>query len=130
MTELERLTKLVKEALNGKMLVKTADTIAPIIADYLAAKGVIAPPCKAGDMVYVIFNGYITEAMVLAIVYYDECGRFELNIKVKDETTTGLKTAITKEYTFDDIYITQEEAEKALKERNDKNVYKKFRYKK
>ena len=78
---------------------------------------VIDLPCKVGDTVYVIYDGYVTSALILAF-YIDSLGvMMDLKIKTKKETAVGFETIIDKDnYTTDEIYCSREEAEKALKE--------------
>lgn len=114
MTELERLTKLVKEALSGKMLVKTAEGIAPIIAEHLLANGVIAPPCKVGDTVYVIYE-FNEKTIKICDFIVKKIVIKSLDIRVVGE--------YGEEYSINECYLTKEEAERALKERNAKNEY-------
>jgi hypothetical protein len=90
------------------------------VADYLLEHGVIVPPCKVGDMVYVIYKGYITSSKVLAFYYDRSGGMFDMQIKTKVETATGFEKVIDKDnYQFSDfgktVFLTREEAEKALK---------------
>ena len=109
MTERERLIELIDGC--GRL---------ERLADYLLANGVIVPPCKVGDTVYVIYAGYVAAAKVLALYIDQEGGMFDLQIKTKDETVSGFKTVIYKDnYTFDDVFLTKEEAEKSLAERNE-----------
>ena len=75
-------------------------------------------PCKAGDTVYVIYDGYVTCAYVLAFYIDKDGGMFDLCIKTKEEYAVGFKKVIDKNYTFSDIFLTQEEAERALKDRS------------
>ena len=66
---------------------------------------------------YVIYDGYVTTSVVLAIYIDREGGMFDLKIKCKDETTVGFKTVIDKDnYTFNAVFLTREEAEEKLKE--------------
>lgn len=83
---------------------------------------IIELPCKVGDTVYVVFDNYITSARVLAF-YIDKMGGMcDLQVKTKDETATGFKTIIDKDnYTFENIFLTKEEAEKALEKLKDEN---------
>ena len=83
--------------------------------DKLENGTLIELPCKVGDTVYVIYDKYVTTAKVLAI-YIDQIGgMFDLRIKTNDETATGFKTVIdTNNYTFENVFFTKEEAEKAL----------------
>ena len=73
-------------------------------------------PCKAGDKVYVIYNGYVTFAYVLAFYIDKDGGMFDLCIKTKEEYAVDFKKVIDKSYTFSDIFLTREDAERALKE--------------
>lgn len=49
MTERERLVELIIESVRG-----CARNWAEVIADHLLANGVIVPPCKVGDAVYIV----------------------------------------------------------------------------
>lgn len=115
MTDRDRLIELVCKGIQefGKSTVKClADEY---IADCLIANGVIVPPCKVGDLVYVIYAGYVATAKVLALYIDREGGMFDLQIKTKYETAVGFKTVIDKDnYAFSDVFLTEEEAEKAL----------------
>ena len=81
------------------------------LADHLIANGVIVSPCKVGDTVYNIDGECVSDSVVI------EC-------KI-DECATGFKsqTYYGEEMDFDDyeigkcIFLTREEAKKALKER-------------
>lgn len=84
------------------------------IADHLLANGVIVPPCKVGDKVFFIvdmsghsaFNDFVTDDTVTKI----------------GVTTKGL--LYEKGFNFADfgktVFLTKEEAEKALAEREGK----------
>ena len=74
-------------------------------------------PCRVGDTVYVIYDGYVTCAYVLAFYIDKDGGMFDLCIKTKEEYAVGFKKVIDKSYTFSDIFLAREEAERALKER-------------
>ena len=83
-------------------------------ADYLLENGVIVPLVKVGGIVWVIYNKCVTPANVMAVYVDKSGGMFDLKI-----LTEGVKSIINKDYTFDMVYITKEEAEKeiqALKE--------------
>lgn len=58
MNERERLRKLIAEAFVRK------DRTTEAIADCLLANGVICPPCKVGDTVYVISESRVKEAEI------------------------------------------------------------------
>ena len=76
-------------------------------------------PCRVGDTVYVIYNGYVTCAYVLAFYIDKDGGMLDLLITTKEEYAAGGKKVIDKNYTFSDIFLTLEEAERALVERRD-----------
>ena len=79
-------------------------------------------PCKVGDKVWVIYRGYITTAEVLTIYIDRVGGMFDLKIKTKEETTVGFRTVIDKDYTFDDVFLTREDAEKKLEELKNEHI--------
>lgn len=80
------------------------------LAEYLVENGVIVPPVKVGGIVWVIYNKCVTPANVMAVYIDKSGGMFDLKI-----LTEGLKSTINKDYTFDMVYLTKEQAEKALK---------------
>lgn len=112
MTERERLIELIQKSVNG-----CARNWAETIADYLLANGVIVPPVMAGQKVYI--------------------SRSLMNDVIEGEVT-GLKTTEFSRYTvvflIDDnryieipfgaygktVFLTKEEAEKALEAENEK----------
>lgn len=69
------------------------------LADYLISNGVIVPPCKVGDKVYQTDGVRIYESTIINVVYDTYGIAF-------DERAIG-----------ESIFLTREEAEKALKER-------------
>ena len=110
MTDRDRLIKL----LNVDMSVCEGD-YAEEMADYLIKNGVIVPPCKVGDTVY--FDTYL---------HGDSVGvRPHKVIKVKSVITTepskgGIGAEIPDWSFGESVFLTEEEAEKALKERENK----------
>ena len=79
------------------------------IADYLLENGVIVPPVKVGGIVWIIYNKCVIPANVLAVYVDKSGGKFELKILAE-----GLKSIVNKDYTFDMVYLTKEEAEQAI----------------
>ena len=77
-------------------------------------------PCKVGDTVY-FNNVHLRYARVIAIYIDASGGMFDLDITTNIATATGYEHFINKDYTFEDIgrrlFLTREEAEQALKER-------------
>ena len=90
------------------------------IADHLLAEGVIVPPCKTGDVLYGIRTSaktgdtYIEEFAVAEVMYFSMRGVRPFVIacfggKKYDNADFG-KT----------VFLTREEAERALSERREK----------
>lgn len=109
MTQRERLIELLKQAFYNADDNYGTPNIEQV-ADNLLENGVIVPPVKVGGIVWVIYNKCVTPANVMAVYVDKSGGMFDLKI-----LTEGLKSTINKDYTFDMVYITKEEAEKALK---------------
>ena len=86
------------------------------LADYLIANGVICPPCKVGDKVYIVKsrtsddkNLYIIEDVVKRIVFdkSEDTGFIHSRIEF-------FNTSSVSDWLFQNIFLTREEAEKAL----------------
>lgn len=77
-------------------------------------------PCKVGDMVYVLKGEHIEFAHVIAIYLDGSGGMFDLKIFKE----IAINFYISKYNTFENIgktvFLTREEAERALKERETK----------
>ena len=124
MTDRERLIDLIKKAEKQELLdFFTADLDEAIdmsggtqfngtveyLSDYLLANGVIVPPCKLGDTVWFIRNNEIIETCVEKIILKHGGLYIKLCCNSMYETTCN---SIGKT-----VFLTREEAEKALKER-------------
>ena len=103
----DKLIDLIQKSVNG-----CARHWAEIIADYLLKNGVILPPVKVGDVVYIIADdeicSWIDEYKVKYFYYSDyihriycECGTMGKNFRIKDIGKT--------------VFLTEAEAERALK---------------
>lgn len=107
MTDRDRLIKLLNVDMSG-----CEGDYAEEMADYLIKNGVILPPCKVGDTVY--FDTYL---------HGDSVGvRPHKVIQVKSVITTepskgGIGAEIPDWSFGESVFLTEEEAEKALKER-------------
>ena len=131
MTQREKLIELLKESkLCGKRFDdQYSDGTIAIIADHLLHNGVIVPPCKVGDSCYPL-NGSETELTCeekisritiseknIIIGYYEHWDYFT-RCRKTDNWRLPLRTRILGK----SVFLTREEAKKALKERenNDK----------
>ena len=92
------------------------DEVVADIADHLLANGVILPPCKVGDAVYdasEFFDGTL----------YPELYLLQDNTMEIKKTDNGYRFTydgmfLTKDDIGKTLFLTREEAEKAIKERN------------
>ena len=62
MTQRNKLVDLIIESVNG-----CARHLAEVIADHLIERGVIAPPCKVGESVYLNIYGCVSGGTVCEI---------------------------------------------------------------
>lgn len=122
MTERERLIELLKVPIHPRIGADPAE----VVADYLLDNGVIVLPCKVGDTVYVICDGEISDQKVMGIDinpirariatechFYHECVEEEPCI-----CEAELCRWYFSDYEFGkSVFLTCEEAKKALKER-------------
>lgn len=118
----ERLIELIQDSVNG-----CARHWAEIIADYLRANGVIVPPCKVGQTVYVTkTNGNIISGTVESIhknLVGKEEGRWVVTAwfanYYANTKEAGFECGTHLYLYFDDfgktVFLTKEEAERALK---------------
>lgn len=122
MTDRERLIELIEQAeRKEKYDFLTADLDEAIdmsggtkiscsmeyLVDYLLENGVIVPPCKVGDKVYELTTSEEIEQRKVKDIIYDNEG-FRLR----------LEPYFSYEYYLNEtVFLTREEAEKALKER-------------
>lgn len=114
MTERERLIEVLSNidyaCDNGSNLQDRIE----FIADYLLANGVIVPPCKVGDTVYEICerrrSGKWQKAIVERVVHGIEIGIDKI-LTARCGTTTYVYLSRLGET----VFLTREEAEKALK---------------
>ena len=108
MTDRERLIRLMQEASQNK-----SDYAGNIglgqIADYLLEHGVIVPPCKVGDTVYSIDKKVLDS-------HWDE--HMYIVDKWSEYKVCEIPFSLTLwEHGWKDIFLNREEAERALKER-------------
>lgn len=89
--------------------------------DYLLASGVIVPPCKVGDTVYVVDG--VTDDVVIGVITHLE---YNIFTTPREWITVRGTYPFFGEHDFKDridlligktVFLTKEEAERALKER-------------
>ena len=116
-TDRDRLIELIEDGFPEYVEIIQRTTV-EALADYLLANGVIVPPCKVGDMVYMVTpNGNIRNLTVLGI---------DIELEKKEVKMTCLAV-----YEFEDkpcylqiqyskfgktVFLTKKEAEAKLKE--------------
>lgn len=115
MTELERLTVLIEEcaAIHESGFDPDKRISAEAMARYLLAHGVLLPPCKIGDKLYVAYESKVTGPWV--------CDFPEIVKKIG----VGVENLLGgfKVYTPDDfgntVFLTREDAEAAIRKRKE-----------
>lgn len=103
MTDRERLIDLMIEA---KRTDPETVSFTDYLADYLLEHGVIVPPCKVGDTIYQTDGVRIYTSTICEITYTENKAIFVTENVVFDERAIN-----------NSIFLNREEAEQALKER-------------
>lgn len=106
MTEREKLIKLLDDGCRKAYDDITGKRVNEFVADHLLENGVIVPPCKVGDTVYVEAYGEITNAYVCL---FEVCSKTICAKLYIDPDTYEY-------YDIENVFLTREEAEKALDE--------------
>lgn len=114
MTNRDRLIKFI---INAKREAHETGSFTEFLADYLIANGVIVPPCKVGDLVYVIrrkekrnkggyWNAICFTKKVMQTAIKDGTAYIDCKRATKTDFSLIGKT----------VFLTKEEAEKALED--------------
>ena len=86
------------------------------IADRILANGVIVPPCKVGDTVWFELYGQIESAIIYHCTYeLTRKGCLLSGAYAKD--TRGIELSFNANSIWKAVFLTREEAERALKEK-------------
>lgn len=109
MTERERLAEMIKSAMYQG--VYTPEKIAERLID----EGIIVPPCKAGDTVWMVRNLQIERWKVVSIV--KAASYVKLGIKFIARGVRSAPILINASCIGEIVFISREEAEAALEER-------------
>lgn len=128
MTESERLIELIQFGYGKGRANENVKQVEETIADYLLANGVIVPPCKVGDKVWLInsqfdclqkrFIKFVNEGYVKAIKISMKPMKITIEYPDVNDSKGRCKGA---DYSAQSIgktvFLTKEEAEKVLEER-------------
>ena len=114
----DKLLELIRQhcllQLNLTECTATAETsCAECLADYLLANGVILPPCKVGDTVYAVGYREIYAGTVIEIKSFETEDGTEKTYHAEDD---GYPIGFTDEDFGKTVFLTREEAERALRE--------------
>lgn len=109
MNERERLIELMEQATNGSCHLED-------IADYLLENGVIVPPCKLGDKVYLLLEKITGEYVVVESICKEMHNKgfgmaYFMHI---DCAEIGNRLEFYLEDFGKTVFLTKEEAQKAL----------------
>ena len=111
MSERERLAELIQSSVGG-----CARHWAEVIADHLLDHGIIAPPCKVGNTVWMVRNLQIERWKVVSIE--KTASNMTLGIKFIARGVRSTPISISTSYIGEIYFLTREEAEAALAERH------------
>lgn len=126
MTDRERLIELIRK---GYETVPIGRFVYGGIADYLLANGVIVLPCKVGDKLFILYDDdygeYECSELCIGVLQelrvFAKCGISGYqNIQECPEYYCGqpfCSTSFTRKDFGKTVFLTREEAEKALNER-------------
>ena len=117
MNEREKLIELLMQGeletdKQGVFNCSRSEWKAEIMADFLLKNGVTVPPVKIGEVVYEIYDDEIIEARINRIDIYEDVVDIYTQTEIFDDDEWFSLTDIGKT-----VFLTREEAEKALKER-------------
>ena len=93
-------------------------TLHEYVADHLIENGVVVPPCKVGQAVYMLFEGEITPLLITSISIIETVGEFS---RCYDATGKNVATSFTDNHIGKTMFLTKAEAEQKLKEMRDSN---------
>lgn len=119
----DRLIELIKGVPYGVSVgAKFEQHFCEKVADHLLSEGVIVPPCKVGTTLYFLYNNpYADKPDLTPKIYKTTKWYFEV-----DKTGIVINTSdihsFNKKYDYylgENVFLTKEEAEKALKKRSE-----------
>lgn len=118
MTECRRLIKLLNDGCYKACSesVKSGKPINEVLADYLFANGVIVPPCRVYDTIYLITDNEKIEEYTAVEIARDSCYG-SAYVLIEKEVGEYSKTQMTCDFESFGVtaFTNRKEAEKALK---------------
>lgn len=108
---MQNLAEIVKSSLHGRLDIALIDKITPHIVKGLEKTGAIVPPCKVGQILYIIEAGVINEAKVKEYKYCSNS-----NNGVHWHIIFEELFAMSEAHIGKDVFYTREEAQAKLKE--------------
>lgn len=93
------------------------------LTDHLLSNGVIVPPCKVGDTLFFIYNSpYANKPDLTPRIYKTDDWYFDIDKKGISIRTRDVHGYMGKYHYYlgETVFLTREEAENALKEREEK----------
>jgi hypothetical protein len=117
MIERERLIEILSQPIFPKIGVDPAE----VVADYLLDNGVIVPPCKVGDKAYHLTSVDTLDELNVAEIFEGKVSSVSIEDKVWIfcRYDNGLNFWYTESDFGKTVFLTREEAEKALAERSE-----------
>ena len=116
MTAIEKITEILK-TYTKKHNISASSVILEEYAEELVANGVIVPPCKVGDKVYILYTKreIIEECEVIGIII----GRNNDTLQFKDGSIYTIWDKEYNEHFGKTVFLTKEQAEEKLRELKD-----------
>jgi hypothetical protein len=122
----ERLVELIHQVAKDVTKIPT-DNFIEYLADYLLANGVIVPPCKVGDVVYI---KALKERLpfVVTQISIKKSGTYYEADRIRNKKGNLLYFHDITSVVFDDtdfgktVFLTRSQAEEALKNREQKEI--------
>lgn len=120
MTQREKLIELIlnaprKDVIYGNIKLDKPVQTAQTVADHLLANGVIVPPCEVGDTVW--FETFKKNATVCVGIQPHTVERIDVTLVC--DTASLVETKIPDWMIGNRVFLTREDAEKALAERSE-----------
>ena len=110
-----------KDCIYNEMCYGTHTDDSPACCDFKDKSRFIELPCNANDTVYVIQDNTIIQSCIIRLKYEQEAENYGKFVRNRIYTVIG---NVLREFDFSDfgksVFLTREEAEKALEERKEK----------